>query len=251
MTAPFAGRFHLLQPLGRGGMGEVFLARDAATGLVCALKRLKPAPGDPHTVLREFEALTRVRHPAVVAVHEMGFAPDGTPWITMEYLPGIPADRAVARGDWRMAVRVAARVAHGLEALHAARVVHGDLKPSNLMVIPAAGSSPLQAKLVDFGLAALLDRDRRGFRGTPGYAAPEVARGAAQAVSTDLYGLGATLYQLVTGRAPFEGADASSRLRRQLEGPPPTLPLEEAGAPPALVTLVMRAMAAEPAERPR
>jgi len=159
----FAGRYLLLRPLGRGGMGEVFLARDLTDGAECALKRLTVAPGDlpPDALAREFEALTRVRHPEIVAVHELGWAPDGTPYITMEFVPGLPADRALARGDFAALIFVAARIAHGLEALHAAGVIHGDLKPSNVLVVPggAAAALPASVRLLDFGLAALLGRE--------------------------------------------------------------------------------------------
>src|SRR5262245_7005568 len=195
MSERFAGRFLLLRPLGRGGMGEVFLARDLATGAECAIKRLT-GPADllpPDALAREFEALTRVRHPGVVAVHEFGIAPGGTPYYTMEYVPGLPADRALERGDWATLAQVAARIAHGLESLHAAGVPDGDLKPSNVLVVPGSspGAPPAGVRLLDFGLAALRastaggasqgtpneGAEPRGHRGTPGYAAPEVVRG--------------------------------------------------------------------------
>jgi serine/threonine-protein kinase len=178
----FAGRYALLKSLGSGGMGEVFLARDLTTGQECALKRLRAetllAASD--LARREFEAITRVRHPAVVSVFEMGFAPDGAPYFTMEYVPGLPADRALARGDWPSFFFIAAQIAQGLEAVHAANVVHGDLKPSNVLVIPgpSPGAPPLGVRLLDFGLSAVLGRDEAGHRGTPRYVAPEVVRGA-------------------------------------------------------------------------
>ena len=253
MSERFAGRYLLLRPLGRGGMGEVFLARDLATGSECALKRLAMVAGlpPPDALAREFEALTRVRHPEIVAVYELGFAPDGTPFYTMEYVPGLSADRALERGDWAALCFVAARVAHGLEALHAAGVLHGDLKPSNVIVVPgAAHALPAGVRLLDFGLATLLGGERRGQRGTPGYAAPEVVRGEAQTPAADLYGFGATLYMLVAGRPAFEGEEVSALLRRQRAGPPSAVPLEEVGAPPALAQLVLRLMAPSPAERP-
>jgi Nif-specific regulatory protein len=258
MSDRFAGRYALLQRIGHGGMGEVFLARDLTTGAECALKRLVAdarAPLDPGGMLREFEALTRVRHPAVVTVYELGFAADGTPYYTMEYVPGLPADRALVRGDWPAFFFVAAQVAHGLEALHAAGVTHGDLKPSNLLVLAGAGSNgdglPAGVRLLDFGLAALLGRDTHGHRGTPGYAAPEVVRGGTPGPVSDLYGFGSLLYTMIVGRCAFEGQEASQLLVRQQSGPPPALPLEEAGAPGPLVQLVLRLMAPDPIERLR
>jgi transcriptional regulator with GAF, ATPase, and Fis domain len=255
MSERLAGRYVLLRHLGTGGMGEVFLARDLTTGTECALKRLKPGSALPASELtrREFQALTRLRHPAVVSVHELGFAPDGTPYYTMEYVPGLAADRVLARGDWPALFFVAAQVAHALEALHTAGVIHGDLKPSNLLVVPSPvpGERPLGVRLLDFGLAAVLGRDDRSHRGTPGYAAPEVVRGDLPSTGTDLYGFGATLFTLVAGHPAFEADGASSLLRRQQSGPPPAQPLEEAGAPAALVQLVLRLLAPDPGQRPR
>jgi Nif-specific regulatory protein len=234
-------------------MGEVFLARDMATGAECALKRLVPRAGARFSdVRREFEILTRLRHPAVVSVIELGFAPDGTPFYTMEYVPGLPADRAIPPGDWPALFFVAAGVAHALEALHAVGVVHGDLKPSNLLVVPGPrpGALPASVRLLDFGLAALGD-EVQGHRGTPGYAAPEVVRGEAPKPAADLYGLGSTLYTLIAGRPAFEGDSTATALGQQQAGPPSALPLEEAGAPAPLVQLVLSLMAPEPGERPR
>jgi len=235
-------------------MGEVFLARDLTTGTECALKRLKPGSEMPASELsrREFDALTRLRHPAVMAVYELGFAPDGTPYYTMEYVPGVRADRAIARGNWAALFFVATQVAQGLEALHAVGVIHGDLKPTNLLVLPgpAPGDRPVGVRLLDFGLAAVLGRDEKGHRGTPGYAAPEVVRGGRVSPAADLYGFGATLYALVAGTPAFEADGPSALLRRQQAGPPPAQPLEDAGAPAALVQLVLRMLAPDPAQRP-
>src|SRR5881396_2659523 len=147
-----AGRYALLKQLGQGGMGVVYLALDLSTSTECALKRLDPrmVRVAPNSLRREFELLTRVRHPAVVTVYELGFAPDGVPFYTMEYVPGVPADRALAAGDWAALCDVAAQVTHGLEALHAAGVIHGDLKPSNLLAIPGPvqGAAPAGVRLV-------------------------------------------------------------------------------------------------------
>ncbi len=250
----FAGRYVLLRRLGRGGMGAVYLALDLSTGTECALKRLDPGMmrADPDSLRREFELLTRLRHPSVVAVHEMGFAPDGTPFYTMEYVPGAPIDRAIRPGDWAAIAFAAAEVTHGLEALHGVGVVHGDLKPSNLLVLPGPEPSALPAgvRLLDFGLAALLGRDREGHRGTPGYVAPEVVRGEPPGVAADLYGLGATLFAVASGQAAFPRDESLPLADEARGGAPSSRPLEEAGVPGPLARLILRLMAPAPAERP-
>jgi serine/threonine-protein kinase len=257
MTERVANRYALIRLLGRGGMGEVFLARDLATGAECALKRLRAdAVSDRSALSREFELLTRLRHPSVVEVLELGYAPDGTAWYTMQYVPGVPADLAIAAGWYKSIAFVAVELAHGLEALHSAGIVHGDLKPSNVLIIPAAAEtgpdpplragSPVGVRIVDFGLAALVGNAARRHVGTAGFAAPEVVRHGAPTMASDLYNLGATLYALIAGRPAFEGANTTERLRRQAEGPPPARPLEESGAPATLVSLLLRLMAEAP-----
>ncbi|MCC6651240.1 MAG: sigma 54-interacting transcriptional regulator [Candidatus Eisenbacteria bacterium] len=250
----FAGRYQLLRSLGQGGMGTVWLALDLSNGAECVVKRLDPAVLHvaPDSLRREFELLARVRHPSVVGVQELGFAPDGAPYLTMEYVPGVPADRAGRDWDTEALCFVAANVAQGLEALHAAGVVHGDLKPSNLLLLPprAGESLPAGVRLVDFGLASLLGRDLEGHRGTPGFAAPEVVRGESPSVASDLYGLGAMLYSLGARRVASEAPGSMSALRRQQSASPPAAALEEAGLASPLVQLVLRLMAPAPAERP-
>ena len=254
MLERFAGRFLLLRRLGQGGMGEVFLARDLTTGLECALKRLRgrAADGILESSRREFEAHARVRHPVLVSVYEFGVSPEGVPFCAMEYVPGVSAERAVTRGDWAALCFVGARVARGLEALHRAGVFHGDIKPGNLLMIPgeSAGDLPRSVRLVDFGLAVLAGESQGGHTGTPGFAAPEVVSGQVPSQASDLYSLGATLYSLACGRPAFEADSVSATLQRQLTGPPSSLPLEEAGAPPALVDLLFRLLSPEKNERP-
>src|SRR5689334_6629509 len=126
----FDGRFTLLRALGHGGMGSVWLAVDRTTGAECALKRLKsnlPVP-ERDSLRREFELLTRVRHPSIVAAYELGFASDGTLFFTMEYVPGIAVSAALGPGDWTTLYECALQLAHALESLHGAGVIHGDVK---------------------------------------------------------------------------------------------------------------------------
>lgn len=250
MIARFAGRYELLRRLGAGGMGEVFLARDLVTRGECALKRLTLEVGAVAEARREFEVLSRIRHPSVISVHEFGVSPEGAAYYTMEFFPGLPADRVLVPGDVPSLAVVAAEVAHGLEVLHRGGVVHGDLKPSNLLVAPGGDADPLPraVRLVDFGLASVLGGGA-GHRGTAGFAAPEVVRGEVAGPSADLYALGATLYLLAAGRPPFEEASIDAVLRRQQAGPPDGRRLEEAGAPPSLRRLILHLMA-PPGERP-
>src|ERR1041385_4916070 len=133
-------------------MGRVWLALDLTDRTECALKQLEVRlpRGERDSLRREFEVLARVRHPAVVAVRELGFAPDGTPFFTMEVVPGRAADRALGSGEWAAYFNVASRLTAGLEALHRARIVHGDVKPSNLLVLPgpAPGELPASVRLL-------------------------------------------------------------------------------------------------------
>ncbi len=250
----FGSRYALLRPLGSGGMGEVFLVRDLAAGRMCALKRLKPAARARRTALRrEFETLTRLRHPAIVAVFDFGLAPDGTPFYTMEYVRGRSPDLLLRPGDWHGLLGVGAEIAHGLEVLHAQGVIHGDLKPSNVIAVPDDhhDGSIASIRLVDFGLAAALGDAAAAHRGTSGFAAPEVVHGDPPSVASDLYALGATLFTLACGRPPFRGESAEAILRRQLSGSPDRVLLEERGAPAALNELVLQLLASDPRERPR
>src|SRR5262245_52447321 len=219
-------------------MGSVWLALDLTNRTECALKRLmvRLPRAERDSLRREFEVLARVRHPAVVAVHELGFAPDGAPFYTMEVVPGRAAHDALAPGQWAELFSVAARVTAGLEALHAAGIVHGDVKPSNLLVQPAPqpGAPPASVRLLDFGLAALLDRDRQGHRGTLGYAAPEVVRGVPLSVASDLYSLGVTLFVLSVRVARSREENRVQPVRPPQDARAAALALEEAAVPAAL-----------------
>ncbi|MEO5616869.1 MAG: sigma 54-interacting transcriptional regulator, partial [Candidatus Eisenbacteria bacterium] len=250
----YAGRYGLLKQLGKGGMGEVVLADDLNTGAEYALKRLTLGKDGPGAGLlrTEFEALARIRHPSIVRVVEFGFDFENAPFLVMEFIPGWPADQVVRPGAWDALALLAARVTAGLEALHAAGIAHGDLKPGNVLVGPPGDDGrPRDVRLVDFGLAALAGRGAQGHRGTPGYTAPEVVAGGTPDAAADLYALGATLFTLATGHAPFEGADVNTTLRRQQAGPPSALALEEAELPQGWIRLILHLMATSPAERPR
>ncbi len=254
MKHRFAGRYQFLRRLGSGGMGVVYLAYDVTTRSQCAVKRLpaRAVEGGAAALRREFEALARLRHPAIVGVREFAVTPEGEPYLVLEFVPGLSADAVVARGDWRRVAEVGIEMAHGLEALHAAGVVHGDLKPTNVIVVadtdPAARFASV--RLLDFGLAALLGGAGETHRGTAGYAAPEMVLGEPPTPASDLYGLGATMCALLLGEPPFPGADAAARLRAQREGPPERHRLEGFGAPEPFLDLVLALLAPSASDRP-
>ena len=244
-----AGRYELGQRLGAGGMAEVFLARDRATGQDVALKLLAPGlTNDPKVVERfaaEAEAAAAIDHPNVVAVRDWG--PE---YIAMEYVPG-PNLKELLRERGPLpeaeALALAAQIAAGLEAAHARGVVHLDVKPHNVLLAPGG-----EAKVADFGIARALGGTGATLTtviGSAPYISPEQARGSRVDARSDVYSLGALLYELLTGRPPFEGeAPLQVAMRHLNEVPRPPRQLRpelSAGAE----ALVLRALAKEPAAR--
>ena len=245
------GRHLVLERAGEGGFGTVYAAYDTLLGRKIALKVLSAAPADPSVTTRlvaEATAMAGVNHPNVVTVHDVGEV-DGVPFVAMEYVSG--ATLAQWRGERPRSTReiltVMASVARGLAAAHRAQVVHGDVKPSNILV---DGERVL---LTDFGLSVRGDTGDAvaaagAGAGTPGYMAPEQYRGQQATPATDVFGFCATLHELLYGQRPFGGSFAEIRTRvlaGQVEPPPfrPTVPRP--------VRRLLRAgLAREPGDRP-
>ena len=250
------GRWELVRPLGRGGMGEVWLARDPASGEEVALKRLLFArvPGALARFQRESTALLRLRHPAVVAWRDAGVDAREGPWLAMELVRGgTLADRVDTGGPLppREAVQLVLDLCHGLAAVHASGALHRDLKPTNVL-LDGAG----RPKLTDFGLARPTERGESltatgTFLGSPGFMAPEQVRGAKDAIgpATDVYGLGATLHYALTGQAPFEAETPVACLARILQHAPQPPSTGRPGLPAELDAIVLRCLAKSPADR--
>ncbi|MFD0726880.1 protein kinase domain-containing protein [Lysobacter brunescens] len=218
------GPWRLLRPLGRGGMGEVWLASrdDGAYAREVALKLPHPhllGGALRERFQRERDILATLVDPRIARFYDAGVAENGQPWLALEYIAGTPIDAHCDRYglDVRERVRLVRDVAGAVQAAHARLIVHRDLKPANVMVT-AQG----ETRLLDFGIAKLLGEESSdssltqwgGRAATPDYAAPEQLEGGVVTVATDVYALGIMLYELLTGTRPFP---TRSRLGRMLD----------------------------------
>jgi serine/threonine protein kinase len=218
------GHYELLRELGRGGMGVVYQARQKHADRLVALKVMRDADhvaeSDKLRFAAEVRALARVSHPHIVTVFEVG-EENGCPYFTMEYVAGRPLTHRLRAGPSLSAAesaRLIEDLADAVQTAHDAGILHRDIKPGNIL-IGLRG----EAKLTDFGLAKHLDQDTGltaagSALGTPAYMPPEQARGELSKLgpATDIYALGATFYELLTGRPPHQGETAGGTLARVL-----------------------------------
>lgn len=237
--------------LGRGALGTVYLATAPDGSAPVALKVL-PLLDDNRTLFQQScAAARRLQHRAIAAVLDAGIVGQYG-WIAMELAPGLPLERYTAPArllPLAVVQELGLALAEALAHAHELGVVHRDVKPANALVHLPGRS----LKLVDFGLARLADaeRTRTGLViGSPAYMAPEQLAGAAATPAGDLYGLGATLFQLLSGRLPHEPGSMGDWLRRVATEPPPALHSLRPEIPAALAALVARLLAKSPADRP-
>ena len=251
------GRYTIVRPLGRGGMGVVYVARDERLGRDVALKMIAGLPDDTarSRFWREARAAASVNHPHICQVFEVDESPEGT-FLTMELLEGEALDRRLVRGALppQDAVPIALGMLGALGALHMRGLVHRDVKPSNVFVTPHG------PKLLDFGLArpalsgalhfdpsaATPVTDAGMIVGTPQYMAPEQVTGAALDGRTDLYAVGAVIFQMLAGRPPLTGSGPDILFAALKENPPALQ------GPPAVVAIdrvIRRAMRKDSNER--
>ncbi|HZY02475.1 MAG TPA: protein kinase [Anaeromyxobacteraceae bacterium] len=235
------GRFELVRELGRGGFGVVWEARDRELGRSVAFKAVRAGAGvaaREGRLQEEAEAAARLQHPNILTLHDAGRAEQG-PYLVLELLHGRTLAQRLAEGALPVAeaVRIALEVAKGLDHAHARGVVHRDLKPGNVFLCQDG-----QVKVLDFGLAHLFGR-RRQDGGTPAYMAPEQMAGAPEDERTDVFALGAMLFEMLSGKVPFLDAAALAS-----SSPAPRLETPEV---PTLGELVGRMLAKAPVGRPR
>ncbi len=223
-------RFVVERELGRGGMGAVYLAHDAARGEDVALKIMLSEMEGQDRFVRESQTLASLGHPGIVRYVAHGTAPHGAAWLAMEHLVGQSLSERLRLGPLPVAeaVHIARSAAEALGAAHAAGVIHRDMKPGNLFLLPD-GDRDVRVKVLDFGIARTARAEMRSLTttgtvlGTPYYMAPEQARGMRGIdARADVWSLGAVLYEMLTGRRPFEHESVVAVLAAVLlEEPPP------------------------------
>jgi len=248
------GRYRLIELLGQGGMATIYRARDTQLERDVAVKVLRPEYGrDPDFFARfrqEAQSAASLNHPSVVAVHDYGTDEAG-PFIVMELVDGEDLASIIRRSGPlppRQAARLAAEIGRAIAAAHESGFIHRDIKPGNVLVTREG-----RAKVTDFGIARALAEAQFTLPGTTigsvHYFSPEQARGEPAGPPSDIYSLGIVLYELLTGRRPWEGDTAAAIATARLTGPVPSPSAARSGVPPALEAIDRKAMAQKPEDR--
>src|ERR1051325_269820 len=254
LQAAVRGQYVVERELGRGGMGIVYLARDVALERPVAIKLLPPTlatSAQRERFLQEARTAARLAHPHIVPIHAVEQRGDLV-FFVMGYIAGTTlAERVRAQGplDPPTATRVLQEVAWALAHAHQHGVIHRDIKPENILLERGSG----RALVTDFGIARLADATSSGPQrvvGTARFMAPEQAAGASVDGRSDLYSLGVTAFYALTGRYPFDAADAHGLLLQRETLPAPPIASLRSGLPPALAMTIDRCLAKEPAGRP-
>ena len=258
-----AGRYALEEPVAQGGMAAVWKARDVVLARAVAVKILHPHLSEDQSFLERFRrealAAARLTHPNVVAIFDTGEeeTEPGTPsrhYIVMEYCGGgtlaevlaaegpLPADRVTD---------IAVAISGALDYAHRSGVIHRDMKPANVLL-----SDDGSLKVADFGIAKAAFAGKEitttgSLLGTVTYISPEQARGEDPDARSDIYSLGAVLYELLVGRPPFAGETAMATAMKHLQEPPPPLRSIRAGIPRGVESVVMKMLEKDPADRPQ
>jgi serine/threonine-protein kinase len=254
-----AGRYVVEELLGVGGMGSVYRARHQFIGRDVALKFLDPSLTKNERLRKRFlgeaRAANQINHEHIIDITDFGETEDGIVYMVMEYLEGHSLENEIERGplDLRRALRIALQVALGLGRAHELGVVHRDIKPGNIYLTRRRMDRDF-VKILDFGVARI-EHDARitgqnMIVGTPEYIAPEQIRATAATPLSDLYSLGCVLFEMLTGRIPFEGK-TTVLLVKHINDAPPLVSSLNAAVPPEADRLVMRLLQKKPEGRHR
>jgi len=260
----FANRYKVLETLGRGGMGVVFRARDNQLDEVVALKTLRSdvLTQDPTLLQRfklEIKLARKITHRNVLRTHDFGEWM-GTPYISMEYLEGVTLkDLQKRKGALPLSVglQIAKQMCHGLAAAHAEGVVHRDIKPQNMLILPETGD----LKIMDFGIATVsnVKEEQKAedsaitgagmVLGTPDYLPPELGRGEQADFRSDIYCMGVVLFELFCGRLPFSGSSPLQIVVHHMQTPPPTPRSIKPNLPLELHVVILKCLEKDRAKR--
>ena len=252
------GHYEIVAFIGKGGMGEVYRARDLSLRREVAVKVLQSSEVDADSwsrFEREAHSASALNHPNICTVHDLGEA-DGQPFLVMELVDGVTLRQAIENRtlDPATVVPVAIQIADALEAAHARNIVHRDVKPGNVMITGRG-----HVKVLDFGLAKLAPGAASGHTatiepltaagavvGTPQFLSPEMLQGGHVDARSDVWAFGVMLYQMVTGELPFKGATPFEVSSAILRDPPPPLP---ASVPSGLRRVINRCLQKAPSSR--
>ncbi|BDC51344.1 hypothetical protein F183_A36600 [Bryobacterales bacterium F-183] len=244
-------RYRIISILGRGGMGEVYRATDLKLNQPVALKFLPESmAGDQKAMsrfLNEVKIARQIAHPNVCRVYDIGDL-NGQPYISMEFISGEDLNsllRRIGRIPATKATEMSRQLCAGLAAAHELGVLHRDLKPANIM-LDEKGS----LRIMDFGLAGITDQIADIRSGTPAYMAPEQLSGQEVTVKSDLYSLGLVLYEIFTGKRPFEAASLEELREQQMSSAPDSMATQIADLHPAVERVILRCLAPDPKDRP-
>jgi serine/threonine protein kinase len=252
------GRYEIIKTIGKGAMGVVYKARDPLLDRVVAVKTIMSPQGQGRRVRsaflerfqREAKAAAKMQHPAIVTIFDVGVDEEaGAPFMVLEYLPGESLADRLDRVRFPLArcVQIASDLASALSFAHRQRIVHRDVKPANVL---HAGDN--RWKLADFGIARMPDSDLTQvgiFMGTPGYSPPEAIREGRYTPQADVFAWGAVLYELLSGRIPYEGPDTKTTNSYVVAGNAPSPTRHDASIPEPIATVTMTAL--QPSDRSR
>ncbi|MCA9662954.1 MAG: protein kinase, partial [Myxococcales bacterium] len=254
-----ADRYRVLDLIGKGGMGKVYLAEHVAIGKKVAIKVLSQAychrPDQVKRFLREARAASTIEHENVIDITDFGEMPNGSVFFAMEYLQGEDLGKLLRRHGrlpWPRARRIILQICRALQAAHARGIIHRDMKPENCFLITRGGRRDF-VKVLDFGIAKVVDEERKvshtltqagALIGTPEYMAPEQVTGEVADPRMDIYSIGCIMYQLLTGRLPFQDKTMFGVLTQQVNMKPPPLRevAPEAEIPEEVEAIVLKAM---------
>lgn len=245
------GNFLLLKLIGTGGMGGVYYARDEQLGRNVAIKVMLKSLGDDQefieTFRREAQAVAKLNHSNIAQIYSFG-QEKGQPYIVMELVSGDHVDELMEQPGGLaplLAIRIGVEIAQGLSAADEAGLVHGDIKPENILL-----DNKGRAKLVDFGLATVAHQAAgEGIWGTPYYIAPEKIKRQKVDARSDIYSLGASLYHMLTNKPPFDGDTPVAVVKARLEAPPPNPCDADPDLPAKVGEVITRMLAVERTER--